>query len=99
MTAPATLPAVAEIPEFRWHDLRHTFATRFTRVAGIKAAQNMLGHASVTTTAKYAHATENDLRAGLIRMEKEGLSVRKMRASPDMVPTRIGRASRRYGNN
>jgi len=60
----------ADLKDFRWHDLRHTFATRFNRHAGLKATQVMLGHAKVSTTAKYAHATETDLRAGLAAIEQ-----------------------------
>lgn len=51
----------AGIEDFRWHDLRHTAATRFTRVAGLKAAQMLLGHESIATTARYAHPSDDDM--------------------------------------
>lgn len=54
------------IGDFRFHDTRHTAATRLVRATGsLKMAQKLLGHTSVTTTTRYAHVTHDDLRAGL----------------------------------
>ena len=49
----------------RFHDLRHSFASRLVRRTGnLKAAQKMLGHADISTTARfYAHVDMDDLRA------------------------------------
>lgn len=46
----------AEVPEIRLHDLRHTYASHLV-MAGVplRAVQEYLGHASITTTMKYAH--------------------------------------------
>jgi integrase len=53
----------AGIDNFRWHDLRHTFASRLV-MAGvdIRSVQKLLGHTSVLTTMKYAHLSERHLR-------------------------------------
>lgn len=52
----------AGITDFRFHDLRHTSATRLVRSSGnLKAAQKLLGHARIETTARYAHVTGDDL--------------------------------------
>jgi site-specific recombinase XerD len=52
----------AGITDFRFHDLRHTSATRLVRASGnLKAAQKLLGHARIETTARYAHVTGDDL--------------------------------------
>ena len=50
--------------DMRWHDNRHTVATRLVRRTGnLKAAQKLLGHADIGTTAKfYAHVDMDDLR-------------------------------------
>jgi integrase len=54
----------AGITDFRFHDLRHTSATRVIRASGnLKAAQKLLGHTDISTTARYAHVLEDDLRA------------------------------------
>lgn len=54
----------AGITDFRFHDLRHTTATRTVRSSGnLKAAQKLLGHTDIATTARYAHVLEDDLRA------------------------------------
>ena len=52
----------AEIEDFRFHDLRHTFATRMLRKEkNIKLVSKLLGHTSVETTMRYAHVLEDDL--------------------------------------
>jgi integrase len=53
----------AGITDFRFHDLRHTRATRVMRATGnLKAVQKLLGHTDISTTARYAHLVEDDLR-------------------------------------
>jgi integrase len=60
----------AGIEDYRFHDNRHTAATRNLRASGnLKAVSKMLGHGDVTTTAKYAHALEDDVRAMLLATE------------------------------
>ena len=49
----------AKLPDLRFHDLRHTFATRILRRgADIKTVSALLGHANIATTTKYLHATD-----------------------------------------
>jgi integrase len=56
--------------DFHFHDLRHTFATRLLRANGnIRVVQKMLRHTDVTTTTKYAHAQDEDVRQALDAME------------------------------
>lgn len=58
--------AAAEIDDFRFHDLRHTFATRLLRQTGnLKLVCRMLGHADVSTTTRYAHVLDQDLAEAL----------------------------------
>lgn len=60
----------AGIEDYRFHDNRHTAATRNLRASGnLKAVSRLLDHTDVTTTAKYAHALEDDIRAMLLATE------------------------------
>lgn len=55
----------AGVIDFRFHDTRHTMATRTLRKSNIRVVQQMLGHEDVATTAKYAHAVMSDLAAAM----------------------------------
>ena len=46
----------------RPHSLRHTFATRLMRTTNIRIVQELLGHASITSTQIYTHPATNDLK-------------------------------------
>lgn len=61
----------AEITGLRWHDLRHSFGTRLA-LAGVPlpTVQRLMGHANITTTARYLHATADDARRGIEALEK-----------------------------
>lgn len=52
----------AEVVNFRWHDLRHTAATRLLRVSNLAVVKEMLGHKDIASTMKYAHVNVDDVR-------------------------------------
>lgn len=53
----------AEIEDFRWHDLRHTFCSRLAQARkGLKVIQGAAGHKSITMSARYAHLDKTTLR-------------------------------------
>ncbi|MGV2109066.1 tyrosine-type recombinase/integrase [Agrobacterium vitis] len=55
----------AGVKNFRFHDTRHTAATRVLRASNLRVAQKLLGHQDIATTTKYAHAMDDDIRAAL----------------------------------
>ncbi|MFC2248507.1 tyrosine-type recombinase/integrase [Labrys portucalensis] len=67
--------------DLRFHDMRHTRATRLLRSSGnLKAAQKLLGHADISTTAKfYAHVDMNDLRSLLDAEGKSAPTKKRLR--------------------
>ncbi len=77
----------AGVVNFRFHDARHTMATRTLRKSNIRVVQQMLGHEDVTTTAKYAHAVMSDLEAA---MEA---------ATPTQIPTETSNVTASIGIN
>lgn len=64
----------AGIGDYRFHDNRHTAATRNLRASGnLKGVSKLLGHSNVQTTARYAHALEDDVRAMLFATESRDI--------------------------
>jgi len=50
----------AGIDNFKFHDLRHTFASHFVMRGGsLKALQEILGHKTLTMTMRYAHLAQD----------------------------------------
>ena len=52
----------SNITDFRWHDLRHTYATdEIKKGMPIYTLSKMMGHSNVVVTEKYAHLYTEDL--------------------------------------
>ena len=52
----------AKIECFRWHDLRHTFATLLVQKGvDIETLKNLMGHSNINTTAIYLHSTNKHM--------------------------------------
>ena len=79
------------VEDFRFHDTRHTAATRLVRATGnLKLAQRLLGHTEIGTTSRYAHVTDADLRAGM-----EAVNAAQNATEPSEV---AGKALKNKGN-
>lgn len=60
---------VAGIANFRWHDLRHTFASRLVMAAvPLRAVQVLMGHKRIETTLRYSHLGEAHLHEAVERL-------------------------------
>lgn len=56
----------AKLAGFRFHDLRHTAATRILRATqNLAATAKVLQHKNLKTTMRYAHVLDEDVRAAL----------------------------------
>lgn len=64
----------AGIDDFRFHDTRHTAGTRTMRASkNLKVVQAMLGHKNITTTARYAHVNDDDVRDAMLAVESRNI--------------------------
>ena len=53
----------AGLADFRFHDLRHTFASHYVMEGGsIKSLQEIPGHKDISMTMRYAHLSEEYAR-------------------------------------
>ena len=69
-TAFSNACVAAKIEGFRFHDLRHTFASHMMmRGATIGELKDLLGHADVKMTMRYAHLSPAHRRAAVARLE------------------------------
>ena len=61
------------IKDFRWHDLRHTFATRLAQadVDLYKISKLLLGHKDIKMTQRYSHHCPDSLRDGVEILETD----------------------------
>ena len=52
----------AKIADFRWHDMRHDYASQLViRNVPIEKVSKLLGHADIKTTQRYAHLSNKSL--------------------------------------
>ncbi|MEM8936629.1 MAG: site-specific integrase [Pseudomonadota bacterium] len=73
----------AGLDDFRWHDLRHDFATNLLRrssKSNLKLVQKALGHKTLAATARYAHVDVSDVAAAMREAESKD-----SRKSPGIV--------------
>jgi site-specific recombinase XerD len=62
----------ANVADFKWHDLRHTFASRLV-MAGvdIRTVQELMGHKQITQTMRYAHLSPQHRTGALEKLSAQ----------------------------
>lgn len=61
----------AGLVPFRWHDLRHTFASRlYENGERIKVISKLLGHSSTRTTERYLHIQPESCETAIFNLDK-----------------------------
>jgi integrase len=82
----------AGISDFKWHDLRHTFASWLVQEAvPLDRVSKLLGHKSLTMTMRYAHLAPNQLHEDVALLTRNSTTV-----APE--PDRVATASGNYVN-
>ncbi len=70
-TAWGALLERAKITKFRWHDLRHHFASRLAQVGvPLNTVRELLGHGSMAMTLRYAHLAPDQKREAVAKLVK-----------------------------
>jgi integrase len=84
--------ARAGVSDFRFHDLRHTTATRLRRAgAGLDVVADVLGHATLAMARRYAHLGKETMRAAMEALPPLALPVAP--AKRDRSKTATSRAT------
>jgi integrase len=64
------LTNTAKIKDFRFHDLRHDYASRLVMAdVDLYSVSKLLGHSDIAMTQRYAHLTPDYLRAAVRKLE------------------------------
>jgi integrase len=65
-TAWGTLLEDSKVSDFRWHDLRHHFASRLAQAGvNLNAIRDLMGHADLKMTLRYSHLSPDNLAAAV----------------------------------
>ncbi|MHB8734511.1 MAG: tyrosine-type recombinase/integrase [Terriglobales bacterium] len=63
----------AGVPDFTWHCLRHTFASRLTMTGvGLRDVQELMGHKTIAMTCRYSHLGPSHQLASVCRLDGWG---------------------------
>src|SRR6195256_4451603 len=81
-SSPATWSHILK-PGFRWHDLRHHFASRLVqRGVPLNTVRDLLGHSSIAMTLRYAHLAPDQRREAVATLNQKPILALAVRLSP-----------------
>ena len=82
--------AAARLDDFHFHDLRHTFASRFVMEGGsLPALQQILGHATLAMTMRYSHLSPRHLRDEIEKTSRRSQARSHEALTPEVVSANI----------
>jgi integrase len=77
----------ARISKFRWHDLRHHFASRLVQKGvPLNTVRDLLGHGSVGMSLRYAHLAPDQRREAVSKLNERPLLTLTMRLRWEGLP-------------
>jgi integrase len=86
-TAWETVLRRARISKFRWHDLRHHFASRLVQQGvPLNTVRDLLGHGSVGMSLRYAHLAPDQRREAVAKLNERPLLTLTMRLHWEDLP-------------
>jgi integrase len=81
----------ARISRFRWHDLRHHFASRLVQKGvPLNTVRDLLGHGSVGMSLRYAHLAPDQRREAVAKLNEKPLLTLTMRIQWEGLPVASG---------
>jgi site-specific recombinase XerD len=75
-----------ELQDLRFHDLRHTFASRLVmRGADLRTVQELMGHKDIRMTQRYAHLSASHKQNVVYLLDRDSQQFSQQSASQEVI--------------